>query len=191
MIAGVDEAGCGTLVGPLVAAAVCLPAELEASGFKDSKQLSAKKREKMYDLITSRAHVGIGVVTLDEINTIPFSNARKLVFRRAVEDLSAHTSVEKLIIDGSGFFEGFNNVPFECVVKADAKYPCVSAASIVAKTVRDNFIAELCEEDGHNAARYSWHKNKGYPTREHINAIRQYGITPHHRIHFKPCQPTN
>ena len=187
MIAGLDEAGCGTLVGPLIAAAVCLPAEFDTSDIKDSKKLSKKKREILYERIRTHAYVGVGIVTLDEINTIKFSYARKLVFQRAMQDLVLHITPNKIIVDGSGFFDGFENIPYECIIKADAKYLCVSAASIVAKTLRDHCIYELCEEDSANAARYQWQNNKGYPTKDHLSAIQKWGITVHHRIQFKPC----
>lgn len=188
MIAGVDEAGCGTLIGPLVASAVCLPEGFDASGIKDSKTLRAKKRSELCAHICKDALVGVGIITLDEINANPFGQMRKLVFERAVHNLISQTLPSKIIVDGTGFFDGVENIPFECIPKADAKHLCVSAASIVAKTVRDNMVDELCDHDKTNAIKYGWSKNKGYPTQQHLLAIRDHGITVHHRRSFKPCQ---
>jgi ribonuclease HII len=188
MIAGVDEAGCGTLIGPLVASAVCLPEGFDASGIKDSKKLTAKKRIELCAHIRREAVVGVGIITLDEINANPFGEMRKLAFERAVQNLILQTVPSKIIIDGSGFFDGVQDIPFECIPKADGKHLCVSAASIVAKTVRDKMVDELCEHDRTNASRYGWSKNKGYPTQQHLLAIRDHGTTIHHRTSFKPCR---
>ena len=188
MLAGVDEAGCGTLVGELVAAAVCLPTDFDVTGIKDSKKLSKKKRDALCDRIRKHSYVGVGIVTLDEINAQPFGEMRRLVFERAVRKLLSTARPSEIIIDGSGFFDGIDGIPFQCIVKADAQYPCVSAASIVAKTVRDTLIEELCDHDSDNAAKYKWRKNQGYPTREHLDAIRQYGVTSFHRTSFGPCR---
>ena len=152
MIAGADEAGCGTLIGELVAAAVLLPDGFDATGVKDSKKLSPKKREALCARIRAHAHcVGVGVVTIEELNTASFGELRKAVFERAVKDLLRQVTPARIIIDGSGFFDGVDDIPFECVVKADDKYACVSAASIVAKTVRDGLVARLCEEEPDDA----------------------------------------
>lgn len=189
MIAGVDEAGCGALIGPLVASAVCLPDDFDTSGIKDSKKLSEKKREVLSARIRDCAHVGIGIVTLDEINSQPFGDLRRRVFERALLDLFSHAPLpSRIIIDGTGFFDGLADIPFECVAKADTMFACVSAASIVAKTVRDGLIKELCEANESRARMYGWSGNKGYPTREHLRAIREHGITDHHRSSFKPCK---
>lgn len=191
MIAGADEAGCGTLIGELVAAAVLLPDGFDATGVKDSKKLSPKKREALCARIRAHAHVGVGVVTLEELNAASFGELRKVVFERAVKDLLRQITPAKIIIDGSGFFDGVDDIPFECVVKADDKYACVSAASIVAKTVRDGLVAQLCEEAPEDAAKYDWLQNKGYPTKRHRDAIRQHGITRFHRIKFRPCMASS
>lgn len=188
MIAGVDEAGCGTLIGELVAAAVVLPDGFDVAGVKDSKKLSPKKREALCVRIRTHAHVGVGVVTLDELNVAGFGELRKAVFERAVKDLLRQVTPAKIIIDGSGYFDGVDDIPFECVVKADDKYACVSAASIVAKTVRDDLVAQLCEKEPEDASKYDWAKNKGYPTKWHLDAIRQHGITRFHRKTFRPCR---
>lgn len=188
MIAGVDEAGCGALMGPLVASAVCLPGEFDTTGITDSKKLSATKRNILYEHIQTHAVVGVGIVTLDEINTNPFGEMRRLVFERALRNLIRHTRPCKIIIDGTGFFVGLEDIPFECQPKADAKYACVSAASIVAKVTRDNMVDDLCTRDATNAATYDWRANKGYPTPQHLAAIREHGTTSHHRIAFRPCK---
>ena len=193
MLAGVDEAGCGALMGDLVAAAVCLPDAFDTTGIADSKRLSAKKRNALCARIRRDAHVGVGVVTLDEINATcsapgkGFGDVRRLVFQRAVAALVGSVTPTKIIVDGTGFFDGHADIPFECVARADATYSCVSAASIVAKTLRDEAVLRVCECDAALAERFGWPQNKGYPTAQHLAAIRAHGITAHHRASFGPC----
>ena len=146
------------------------------------------KRAELADRIQKHAYVGIGIVTIAELNSNPFGDMRKLVFQRAMEDLVQKVTPSKIIIDGNGFFSGFRDIPFECIIKADAKYPCVSAASIIAKALRDALVDKFCEDYPEDAEKYGWNKNQGYPTPQHIKAISQYGITSLHRSSFKPCQ---
>ena len=185
--AGVDEAGCGSLIGPLVAAAVVLPPEFDLRGIADSKKLSASRRNALHDRIVAGAQTGIGVVTLDEINRIPFGDARRLVFQRAVAALCEKEPPASIVIDGTHFFDGFRAIPYELIAKADATHASVAAASIVAKTQRDRMIVDLCTTNAAADAVFHWSSNMGYPTAVHLAAIRENGITMHHRKHFAPC----
>jgi ribonuclease HII len=184
--AGVDEAGCGSLIGNLVAAAVILPKDFDLNGVNDSKKLSAKRRSNLYDRIMRSAKVGIGTVTREEIDCHSLGWARRIVFIRALDSLQCTPG--SIVIDGNGFFDGYNNVPFECVVKADSTHASVAAASIVAKVTRDAQIHALCQSESQIAETYGWVSNMGYPTRQHINAIRANGTTLYHRMSFAPCR---
>lgn len=184
--AGVDEAGCGSLIGPLVAAAVILPDDFDVRGLNDSKKLSKTKREALYERIMSSAHVGVGVVELDEINANRFSWARATVFQRALQELSKRPT--SIVVDGPHFFDGFDDIPFQCRAKADAEYASVAAASVVAKCTRDAMIMSLSDAYTVDAERFGWRSNMGYPTRAHLQAIKIHGPTSHHRINFSPCR---
>ena len=122
--AGVDEAGCGSLIGPLVAAAVILPEHFDTTGLNDSKKLSKKKRDNLFAKIKEVAAVGVGIVTLDEINKEPFSWARRTVFMRALANLV--TPPRSIVVDGTHFFDGYENIPFVCEAKADARHASVA-----------------------------------------------------------------
>ncbi len=185
--AGVDEAGCGSLIGNLVASAVILPDEFELDGVKDSKKLSGKRRKRVYDRIVAQARVGVGVVTREEIDQFSFAWARREVFVRALDGL-ATPSPSSIVVDGNGFFDGYNDIPHECRVKADTTHASVAAASIVAKVVRDAQITALCEVNADLSDTYGWKTNMGYPTKKHLDAIKTHGITPHHRLSFGPCK---
>ena len=183
--AGVDEAGCGALMGDLVAAAVILPDGFDTRGVNDSKKLTHASRRRLYDRINESAVVGVGRVSVDELNVLKFGDARRLVFQRAVAALA--TTPKEIIVDGTGFFDGFSGVPFKCVPKADGKYASVAAASIVAKVTRDDIVDNLCLIDHQSAQRYQWASNKGYPTAAHLKGIKTHGITTFHRRQFGPC----
>ena len=185
--AGVDEAGCGSLIGPLVAAAVVLPPHFDLTGVVDSKRLTPNRRIAVYDRIVSKAQVGVGVVTLDEINSLAFGNVRRLVFQRALQTLCDTHTPASIVVDGTQFFDGFREIPFELIAKADASHASVAAASIVAKTTRDRMMRDLCVANAPDAALYHWATNMGYPTAAHLKAIRDHGVTMHHRVHFGPC----
>lgn len=185
IIAGVDEAGVGSLMGMMAAGAVVLPESFDVSGLCDSKKLTHHKRRTLYETITQNAHFGIGVVTNEEIDTLGMAKCRRLVFHRALDNLQTH--FDKIIVDGT-LFEPYKNVHHECIVKADATVPCVSAASIVAKHYRDTSILEYCEQHKDDAARYDWVNNKGYPAPKHLAAIKEYGIVSYHRQSFGPCK---
>lgn len=176
---GTDEAGRGCLAGPVTAAAVILPNNFKHPFLTDSKQLSAKKRQELREIIEQKAICFEVVhVMMDEIDTINILNASILGMHRAIEGLSEIP--EFIAVDGNRF-KSYQDIPHECVVKGDAKYLHIAAASILAKTYRDEFMTNL-----HNHhPEYNWIQNKGYPTREHREAILKHGATLFHRQSFR------
>ncbi len=176
---GTDEAGRGCLAGPVTAAAVILPDDFKHPFLNDSKQLSEKKRKELRLIIEQQAICYKVVhVMMDEIDKINILNASILGMHRAIEGLSH--SPEFIAIDGNRF-KPFGKTPYECVVKGDGKFLHIAAASILAKTYRDDYMTALHEE----FPQYNWKKNKGYPTKEHREAIRTHGSTVFHRKSFK------
>lgn len=176
--AGCDEAGRGCLAGSVYAAAVILPADYDNPGLNDSKQLTLKKRLELREQIKRDAVAwAVGIVTPEEIDQINILKASHLAMRRAVEQLSVRP--EAMIVDGNmyraGLPEGVKE--FTCIVKGDAKYQSIAAASILAKTYRDDYMEELAKEYPY----YGWEKNVGYPTKAHREGIRKHGISPYHR----------
>jgi ribonuclease HII len=176
---GTDEAGRGCLAGPVTAAAVILPNDFRHPFLTDSKQLSEKKRSELKTIIEREAICYKVVhVMMDEIDQINILNASILAMHRAIKALSYPP--EYIAVDGNRF-KPFGKTPFECVVKGDGKFLHIAAASILAKTYRDKFMADLHEE----FPQYNWKRNKGYPTLEHREAIRSHGITDFHRKSFR------
>ena len=176
-ICGCDEAGRGPLCGPVVAAAVILPLGLEIEGLNDSKKLSEKKREALFDIIKEKAIAyAIAEATPEEIDDINILNASMLAMNRAVEALSV--KADFALIDGN-CSRGFT-IPTETVVKGDAKSSSIAAASILAKVTRDRGCAELDKI----YPQYGIAKHKGYPTKDHMDAVRQHGPSPIHRKSF-------
>ena len=181
--AGCDEAGRGCLAGSVYAAAVIFPRDYENAELNDSKQLTDKKRHQLRTVIEHDAIAwAVGVVTPEEIDRINILNASLLAMHRALDQLAVRP--EAIIVDGNRFkpyrsvVDGhIVNIPHTCIVKGDGKYLSIAAASILAKTYRDDYMDTLAVEYPH----YDWQSNKGYPTRKHRDAIRQYGITPYHR----------
>ncbi|MCK9156981.1 MAG: ribonuclease HII [Paludibacteraceae bacterium] len=181
--AGCDEAGRGCLAGPVYAAAVILPPDFECPGMNDSKQLTAKKRYELRPLIEEKAIAcAVGIVSAKEIDEINILNASFLAMHRAIQLLGMKP--EHLIIDGNRF-KKYEDVPFDCVVKGDGKYLSIAAASILAKTYRDDYMEEISAQ----YPAYKWDKNKGYPTKDHRAAIEKYGPTDHHRMTFTLLDP--
>ncbi len=177
--AGTDEAGRGCLSGPVVAAAVILPADFKNEMLNDSKQLSDKKRRLLRPIIEKEAlSYGISFVYQEEIDEINILNASILAMHKSLDELSLRP--EFIIVDGNRF-KNYQEVPHQTIVKGDTKYLSIAAASILAKTYRDDYMEKLHLEFPH----YNWAKNKGYPTKEHRQAIREFGSTNHHRISFK------
>ena len=177
-VAGMDEVGRGPLAGPVVAACVILPPGLMIEGVNDSKKLTKKRMEKLYPLITGGATAfGTGWVFQKEIDEINILRASFLAMHRAVDQLAVRP--QHLLIDGNRFTP-YPDIPHTTVVKGDGKYLSIAAASILAKTYRDDYMNELALE----YPAYHWLDNKGYPTKVHREAIRTHGITPYHRKTF-------
>ena len=181
--AGCDEAGRGCLSGAVFAAAVILPQDYCHPLLNDSKQLSEKQRYKLRTIIEQDAVAwAVGVVTPQEIDKINILNASILAMHRAVEQLSVEP--QHLLVDGNRF-KPYKTIPHTCVVKGDAKYLSIAAASILAKTYRDDYMLQLHEK----FPQYGWDRNKGYPTREHRDAIAAHGVTLFHRQSFRLTDP--
>lgn len=177
--AGCDEAGRGCLAGSVYAAAVILPAGFEHEWLNDSKKLTERQRYELREVIEREALAwAVGVVTPAEIDEINILNASFLAMHRAVEQLSVRP--DHLLIDGNRF-KPYQEIPHTTVVKGDGKYLSIAAASILAKTYRDDYMNGLHEEFPH----YDWKGNKGYPTVKHRAAIAQHGVTPYHRVSFR------
>ena len=177
--AGCDEVGRGCLAGPVVAAAVILPKDFSHELLTDSKQLTKSERELLRDEIKSSAiSWAIAEVSSDEIDSINILNASFKAMHLAIEQL--RESPTMLLIDGNRF-KPFGSIPFECVIKGDGKYFSIAAASVLAKTYRDDLMLKLSEE----FPGYGWETNVGYPTEEHRDGIRKLGITPYHRRTFQ------
>ena len=173
--AGCDEAGRGCLAGSVYAAAVILPDDYQNDLLNDSKQLTEKRRYQLREIIERDAVAwAVGIVTPEEIDKINILNASILAMHRALDQLKVRP--EAIIVDGNRF-KPYNNIPHTTIVKGDGKYLSIAAASILAKTYRDDYMNRLAEE----YPQYDWLSNKGYPTKKHRDAIRQYGITPYHR----------
>jgi ribonuclease HII len=176
--AGCDEAGRGCLAGPVFAAAVILPADFENELLDDSKKLSEKQRYALRPVIESQALAfAVGIVDNNEIDQINILNASFLAMHRAIDQLSQKP--EHLLIDGNRF-KAYPLIPHTCIIKGDGKYLSIAAASILAKTYRDDYMDILHKE----FPRYDWSKNKGYPTLHHRRVIREIGITSYHRKTF-------
>lgn len=176
--AGCDEAGRGCLAGPVYAAAVILPPDFHDEMLNDSKQLSEKKRYLLREVIQREAIAwAVGVVDNEEIDRINILRASILAMHRAVDQLKVRP--QELIIDGNRFTP-YQDLPYTTIVKGDGKYLSIAAASILAKTYRDDFMKEAHEQ----YPQYHWDSNKGYPAKVHREAIRQYGTTPLHRMSF-------
>ena len=177
--AGVDEVGRGCLAGPVFAAAVILNKNINIKNIKDSKKIPFKKRILLSKYIKKNSIYAVGTASVKEINKINILNASLLAMRRALDKLKLKPSI--VYIDGLFAPKGLK-IKHKTFVKGDEKITCISAASIVAKATRDLFMIRL----GQKFPKYKWNKNFGYGTTEHLNGIRKYGITKHHRKNFKP-----
>lgn len=176
--AGCDEAGRGCLCGPVVAAAVILPADFKHELLNDSKKLTDKQRYALREVIEKEAiSYGVSYVNEEKIDELNILWASIFGMHEALDKLK--TRPEHIIIDGNKF-KPYNDIPYETVVKGDGKYLSIAAASILAKTYRDDYMLRLHEE----FPQYGWDSNKGYPTKKHRNAIKETGITIHHRKSF-------
>lgn len=176
--AGCDEAGRGCLAGSVYAGAVIFPEDYKNADLNDSKQLTEKRRNELREVIKRDAVAwAVGVVTPEEIDKINILNASILAMHRALDALVARP--QAIIVDGNRF-KSYHELPYTTIVKGDGKYLSIAAASILAKTYRDDYMYDLAKE----YPQYDWQGNKGYPTKHHRDAIRQYGITPYHRRSF-------
>ncbi len=177
--AGTDEAGRGCLAGPVTAAAVILPKTFKLPFLNDSKKLTDRQRYALRPLIEEQAlSFAVAHVFQEEIDEINILNASIKAMHLALEQL--HLKPEFILVDGNRF-KPFENLPHECIVKGDGKYLNIAAASVLAKTYRDDFMNSLHDK----FPVYNWKKNKGYPTKTHREAIKQFGITNHHRKSFQ------
>jgi len=177
--AGTDEAGRGCLAGPVTAAAIILPSSFKNEILNDSKLLTKKKREHLRPILEEHAVCyGIAQIYPEEIDKINILNASILAMHKALEQMDVKP--EFIIVDGNKF-KPFENIPHECIIKGDGKFMSIAAASVLAKTARDQYMEKIHEE----YPMYNWKQNKGYPTKEHREAIRHYGITKYHRRSFR------
>ena len=173
--AGCDVAGRGCLAGSVYAAAVILPPDYHNELLNDSKQLTERRRYQLREVVQRDAVAwAVGIVTPQEIDRINILNASILAMHRALDQLQVRP--EAIIVDGNRF-KPYRDLPHTTIVKGDGKYLSIAAASILAKTYRDDYMNQLAEE----YPQYDWHSNKGYPTKKHREAIQQFGITPYHR----------
>lgn len=177
--AGCDEAGRGCLAGPVVAASVILPKDFQNEILNDSKKISESTRKKLRLIIEKEAiSYAVSFVFEKEIDEINILNASFIAMHRAIAQLK--TTPELLLIDGNRF-NSYENIPHKCIIKGDGKYLSIAAASILAKTYRDEYMEKIDKEFPH----FDWKKNKGYPTKKHRIAILNHGETKHHRKSFK------
>lgn len=176
---GTDEAGRGCLAGPVTAAAVILPMSFESLLLNDSKQLSEKNRNILRPIIENESiSFGVQHIFESEIDSINILNASIKAMHGSI--LQLKTSPEYIIVDGNRF-KPFESIPYSTIIKGDSKYLSIAAASILAKTYRDDYMAKIHEE----FPMYNWKQNKGYPTKEHRAAIKKYGVTKYHRKSFR------
>lgn len=181
--AGCDEAGRGCLAGPVACAAVILPPDFHNDLLNDSKQLTARQRDLLRPVIEKEALAwAVVMVEPEEIDRINILNASITGMQRALDELSIVP--DHVIVDGNRFRQ-WRDVPYDTIVKGDATYMSIAAASILAKTHRDGLMKLLAQE----CPGYGWERNMGYPTKEHLEALDRIGLTRHHRLTFGPCQP--
>ena len=180
---GTDEAGRGCLAGPVFAAAVILPEDFSNEYINDSKKLTERRRELLRPIIEEQALAwAVGIVDAQEIDKINILNASILAMHRALDALKVRPGA--IIVDGNRF-EPYGDIPYRTFVKGDGRFANIAAASILAKTHRDEFMRKIHEE----YPMYHWNENKGYPTKAHREAIEKYGPTPYHRMTFTLIDP--
>ena len=181
-IAGVDEVGRGPLVGPVVAACVVLPDNFNLDGLTDSKKLSEKKRDFYFDEIKKQAlGIGVGIIDEKKIDEVNIYEATKLAMKAAIDECLKTCKIEHILIDAMPLQL---DIPTTSIIKGDLKSITISAASVIAKVTRDRMLDELHEK----FPMYDFKKNKGYPTKKHLEAIEEYGIIPEHRRSYGPVK---
>jgi len=178
-VAGVDEVGRGPLAGPVTAAAVVLNPDDIPAGLNDSKKLTARRREALFDEIMARAVVSVAHASVAEIDSLNILRAAHLAMERAIAALAP--TPDHLLIDGNLVPKGLT-LPAVAVVKGDGRALSIAAASIVAKVTRDRIMVDLAQQH----PGYGWERNAGYPSKSHISALQDLGVTPHHRRSFRP-----
>ncbi len=178
-VAGVDEVGRGPLAGPVMTAAVILDPDNIPEGLQDSKKLSAKRREGLFDVITTCATVAVAQCSVAEIDQINILQASLLAMKRALAKLDP--APDFALIDGNRLPQNLG-IPAQAIIKGDDKSASIAAASIIAKVTRDRLMTRLAQQ----FPGYGWEKNAGYGTREHLEGLARLGVTPHHRVSFKP-----
>ena len=176
--AGVDEVGRGCLAGPVVSAAVILKKGINLNLLKDSKKIKFNKRQKISEHIKNNSYYSIGIASVNEILSLNILNASLLSMKRAIEQLTVKPGLT--LIDGNFAPEGLKN--YKTIINGDEKVKVISAASIIAKVYRDNFMIKLSKE----FSNYAWERNFGYGTKAHLEGLKKYGVTSHHRKSFKP-----
>ena len=179
IIAGVDEVGRGSLIGPVYAAAVILNNSINKKNLKDSKKISKNQREKFSKIIKKNSIWSVGIASIKEIEKLNILNASLLAMKRAIKKLKKKPSL--VLIDGNKLPK-LQNYKLKYVIKGDQKIPSISAASIIAKVSRDKFIIKLSKK----FKKYAWENNFGYGTKEHLNALKKFGPTKYHRKTFSP-----
>ena len=179
LIAGVDEVGRGSWIGPVFSAAVILKKNINKNLLKDSKKISAKERKKLANYIKKNSFYSISKASIKEIDKFNILQATLLSMRRAINNLKKKPKI--ILIDGVHAPKNMNYI-FKTIIKGDEKIPTISAASVIAKVARDAYIKKLAK----NYIPYGWHTNFGYGTKKHLNAINKFGVTIHHRRSFKP-----
>ncbi|GAA4803526.1 ribonuclease HII [Olivibacter ginsenosidimutans] len=181
--AGCDEAGRGCLAGPVFAAAVIFPCTFQHEILNDSKMLSAAQRYNLREIIETEALAfAVASASAEEIDQINILNASFLAMHRALDSLKI--LAEYILVDGNRF-KKYKSIPHQCIVKGDSKYLSIAAASILAKTYRDDYMDSLA----HQHPEYDWLQNKGYPTKKHREAVLKHGLSPHHRKTFRITDP--
>ena len=182
IIAGVDEVGRGPLNGPVVASCCIINPDIDLTGITDSKKISEKKREKLYDYLTKNVIYGIGEASPKEIDELNILNATKLAMKRAIDEVKKQTNIDYLLIDGNMKFD--LDIPYLSIVKGDLKSASISVASIIAKVTRDRMMIELDKK----YPMYGYKLHKGYPTKKHIEALKKYGLIDGYRISYGPVK---
>lgn len=182
IIAGVDEVGRGPLNGPVVAACAIINSDIDLDGITDSKKITEKKREQLYEYLKDNIIYGIGEASAKEIDELNILNATKLAMKRAIDNVLKQTNIDYLLIDGNMKFDF--NIPYLSIVKGDLKSASISVASIMAKVTRDRMMIELDKK----YPEYGYKLHKGYPTKKHIEALKKYGLIDGYRLSYGPVK---